>query len=542
MKHLLAVLTSLALVASACASNKDENKDGIADGVVAATSVTKVAPSNPVGTVSGTVMTTVFKGLDGADVTMVLGGQGDASGVFKAQTDADGNFSFKNVPAGSSAQITISKAGYGTVRTPINVPGAVGNVPLNDGNGNVGVILLEALSASVKFNVFTRTGKPAKGVRGLLEVSPAGFVGAGTVGTYGTATGVVSVQATVDENGVATFDNVPDPAELSRVSTASNFTLVLSSFDEDNDGRVDFLGSVNTYGGRDLFTLGQQTILLADARTNQALNIQATNVESLRSGVTSPLRNMLKTNDKIYVLFNQPVLDGASLVAKIVQEDCATSAAMTYALSAQGTLLTITPGAGWAAGVKYAIVIRATPVETSTVANTTAFNGYFFGGDETTPKPVAAATFKGVKAPGSQGSATALLTGDTLYVNFDTPIRNIGGASARVFFNFDLNNNGTTGGMGDVGEYGGAFNTGLTIVAAEPATDSANTFSCSASGYTTRWAVNLPALPLNGVPSGTPVKVVFSKDTSTSDGYQTVWGVPVLPTNSELAGTLAVSN
>ena len=140
------------------------------------------------------------------------------------------------------------------------------------------------------------------------------------------------------------------------------------------------------------------------------------------------------------------------------------------------------------------------------------------------------------------GSATALQNGDTLYVNFDVPVRSFGGASARAFFNYDLDGSGTTGGMGDIGEVGGAFNTGLTISPSEVASSTANTFACVASGYTSRWAVALPALPVTGVPIGTQMKILFSKDTSTTEGYQSIWGVPVLPTSGELAGTLAVSN
>ncbi len=547
MKRLIVALTALAL--AACGNNaKDANGDGIGDGTVNPTSVTTVAPSTPVGSVSGTVLTTQFKPLADVTVTLVLGGRTNATdgkaSSFAGTTDAAGNFSFQNVPAGSQAEVTFQKMGFGEVRTAVAVPAGTGNVPVNNANGNVGVVLLNALTATVKFNVFTRAGQPAKSVRGLLEVSPAGFTGAGTGAvTYGNPSGIVSVDATVDDTGTITFVGVPDPAELSRVSASSNYTLVLSSFDQNNDGRVDFNGSITSYAGRDLFTMGQQTILLSDARVASPLSILATNIESLRTpGVSSPLRNLLKPNDKIYVLFNQPVLGGTSLTAKIVQEDCSTSAAMTYELSTQGTLLTITPGTGWTVGTKYAVAIRATPTDTTGIANTTAFYGYFFGGDAATPKPVAAATFTGKKAPGSTGSSTALQNGDTLYVNFDAPVRSIGGPSARVFFNYDLDGSGTTGGMGDIGEVGGPFNTGLAISQSEVASTTANTFACVASGYSSRYVVALTALPTSGVPAGTQMKILFSKDTSTTEGYQTIWGVPVLPTNGELAGTLAVSN
>ena len=67
--------------------------------------------------------------------------------------------------------------------------------------------------------------------------------------------------------------------------------------------------------------------------------------------------------------------------------------------------------------------------------------------------------------------------------------------------------------------------------------------TATASGYSSRWEVTpLLPLPITGVPTATTMKIVFAKDTTTTDGYQTIWGVPVLPTTGELTGTLSVSN
>src|SRR4051794_21452503 len=102
-----------AVGALAACGPQDANGDGIADGIRTPDTVTEVAPSTPVGTVSGQVLNSRFQGLAGVDVTLNVGAVGTTDSTMKASTDADGFYAFKGVPAQTQILITMSKAGFG---------------------------------------------------------------------------------------------------------------------------------------------------------------------------------------------------------------------------------------------------------------------------------------------------------------------------------------------------------------------------------------------------------------------------------------------
>lgn len=524
---------SMALVAlAACApAPTDANKDGIADGIKTPNTVSVVAPASPTGTVSGIIADTKFAAIQGADVVLSLGGpgEGNTGAVFKASTDVDGNFSFKNVPAGGSGQIVVTKSGYGAARLSINVPGVAGNIPLDNGNANVGVVLLTELSGTVKFYVYGSNGRVAKGARGLLEVTPAAFV-TSNAASYGTAQGVTSVEATVDDSGALTFSGVPTPAEQTRIN--GQYALTVGAWDENGDGTYESLGFARTYSGSSLFISPSQTVLLPDARQSAALAIVSSNLDSLAGLGTLPFRNAVKGTDPVTVVFNQPVAGGTLLAVKVVQEDCSTAVAVKIDQKAPN-LLTITPNTAWNLGSEYHLAIHATGTDS---ANTTAFIGSFWGIDPTTAKPVSTSVvLQGKKGPGNTNTSN-LEPGDDLYVIFDTPTKYFGGGAAEAFVNFDLNSSGGIGGTGDVGEYGST--TGLSLTMAEPTFDAnTSTFACKTNGYSTRWRINYTTIPSSGVPASTPMKIVVPKDSTASSGYETVWGQPF---SGDFSGTLTI--
>lgn len=535
------ILTACAIFAlAACANPQDLNGDGIVDADEkgrSPDSVSLIAPSNPIGTISGVVVNTNQAPLEGANVTLVLGNGADASHTTKVTTSADGAFVFKDVPGGSNAQILISKTGYSSARVTGFVPGATGNFPINDGNGNTGVISLAQLSSTIKFRVFTATGVPARGAKAYLEVQATAFVTGN--GTYGSAVGNYSGAAEVDEAGLLSFANAPDPAEIARINSNYNFTLTIGALDLDMDGRSDFLGTLRNFAAYELFTNPDRTFILDDARTTAGLQIVATNLDSFNVPANSPpYRNALKTTDPVTIVFNQPITQvDTTRIVKVVQEDCQTNVAVSVTQRAPN-VLSIAPTAAWTLGNRYNIIVRATGLDAS---STVDFIGYFFAIEPNAPRPLSTSAAFQVRKATANTMSNALQPGDQLFVLFDTPIAVQGGPVARAYVNFDLNNDNMTGGMTGFGEFGGPANSGVAIANAEQltATDPANgTFTCKRSGYSSRWSINLTTFPsTNFIPASTGMKVVFAKDNSSSDSYQTAWGSPVV---ADVGGTINI--
>ncbi len=531
---------SVAIALCACGPKEDLNKDGIADGIRDPNSVSQIAPSTPVGSISGIVVNALSTGIEGVQVVMVLGDGADASRNYKATTNAEGAYTFSNKPGGSSAQLVFSKTGYSTARLNGNVPGATGNFPINNGNGNAGVLTLSQLNGTLKFRVYTAQGRPAKGAKAYLEVSPTAFQSFN--GQYGDGVGSFSAAADVDENGLLTFTGTPDLAELARISALNSnvtYALTIGALDEDNDGRSDALGSFRTYSALNLFTNPDRTIILTDARLSAGpLAIVATNLDSFNAALSPPYRNAVKANDPITLVFNQPItqVDTTRLV-KVVQEDCQTNVAVSVTQRAPN-VLSIAPTAAWTLGNRYNIIVRATGLDTGV---TTDFVGYFFAIDATAPRPLSTtAAFQVRKAMGNTMTGS-LQPNDTLNVLFDTPIIAQGGPVARASVNTDLNGDGVTGGMMGAGEFNGPANSGFVLNNNEQlsATDPAlGTFTCKQSGYSSRWSILITTFPAtNSIQANTGMRVVFAKDQQSSDTYQTAWGSPVA---ADVNGTINI--
>lgn len=531
------IFTACAVLAlAACAPKEDANGDGIADGIQSPNSVSQVAPSTPVGTISGVVINSLNAGIEGVQVVMVLGEGADASRSYKTLTNADGAYVFKDVPGGSNAQLLFSKTGYSNARLNGGIPGAVGNFPINDGNGNAGVLTLAQLNGTLRFRVYTSQGRPAKGAKAFLEVQQTAFQT--FAGVYGTACGNYSGAAEVDENGLLTFSDTPDPAELARISANINFALTIGALDEDGDGRADALGTISNITAGALFTQPDRTIFLADARATGPLTISATNLDSFATTFSPPYRNAVKATDAITIVFNQPItqVDTTRLV-KVVQEDCQTNVAVSVTQRAPN-VLSIAPTGAWTLGNRYNIIVRATGLDTGVTRD---FIGYFFAIDATAPRPLSPTAAFQVRKFAGNTMSNALQPNDTLHVLFDTPIIDQGGPAARAIVNFDLNGDGSTGGTTGFGEFNGPANSGFVLTPAEQTTandPALGTFTCKQSGYSSRWAITISTFPAtNFIPASTGMRVVFAKDQSSSDSYQTAWGSPVA---TDVNGTINV--
>ncbi|MET0406129.1 MAG: carboxypeptidase-like regulatory domain-containing protein [Cystobacter sp.] len=419
----------LPLLMLACGP-KDEDGDGIEDGIRKPDSVSVVAPSTPIGTVSGQVLNTRMEPLADASIRLLIGSDTPDT-KYSVRTDASGNFMIKGVPAGSATLVTVSKEGFATLRASATVPSTAGNIPINNGNASLGVVMLSETRTPLRFTLLTDSGKPAAGAQAYLEAYPAGLIAA--AGTTSTATSsVMAIPAVADAAGVVTFNNMPSPSELTRIGTALGSTstegtavyrLWVDPVDLNGDGVLDSGGYTGQIKAATLLTSGPQIVTLGSARndnTSTAFTLLSTNVPSLKTGATTtedakkPLRNMLRPGEPIYLGFSQPVAPD-SLIAVLTNEFAQTPIELTIARQGVGDVYTLTPAvANILEGQKYNLVVRATSAYS---AASLVWKGFFISGDTKTPRPlqIASVTFK----DGASGTAGTLDAGECIIVTFN---------------------------------------------------------------------------------------------------------------------------
>jgi len=530
-KHLIMALVPF--LALGCGDDlKDENGDGIADGVREPDSVTTVSPSTPKGTVSGQVLSTDLKALSDATVELTIGSSAEA---LTATTDAKGNFKFANVPAGSDVLLTFTKANFATLRATANIPSSAGNVPINNANVSFGPVTLTRLDGTLRFVLVTPTGRPAAGVKATLEASPAGVVVLNNNDATTTVVSTVVVESTSDDQGVVTFTGIPTAMELARFKD-SQYKLWVSAVDANNDGVPESLGAAPTYAASTILSQGTtQIINLPFSRNNvDPLNIDASNVASIRGATsTDPLRNLVKPGEPIYVYFNKPVQPG-SLLVRLTDEYGKESLSVASVLGNGGFTATITPANGVVQeGKEYNLQINAVSSENGSVLTKT---GFFFGGEQGTPRAVSIADvkFQDLQSSGSQG-VNVLNTNERVYVNFSSPVftSNINTAQwVQAFIKLDLNSSGKIG--DGVGEEG--FSTGFILVADEPFAPIATrlpeevaVFPIAGSKHTTRFSFLYEgALPIDNL-SNFPLRIAFASLPlrGITTNYQSIWAQPL---------------
>ncbi len=406
MKRWAVVLPLLVL---ACGP-KDEDGDGIADGVRTPDSVSVVAPATPKGTVSGQVFNTRQEPLAGASVKLLIGSD-TAESKFTRETDASGNFMINDVPAGSTVLVTVSKTGHATLRASATVPSSAGNIPINNGNASLGVIMLAETGSTIRFTLLTDENRPAVGARAYLEAYPAGLISAGGSTTTATST-VMAAPAVADAMGVVTFNNLPSPSELTRLGTQQGSTSASSSasyrlwvdpVDINSDGIIDTGGYAAPVLASTLLTNNSQVIRLNGVKTDgsaTAFALLASNVPSLylvgdspTAQNKKPLRNLLRQGEPIYLGFSQPVARD-SLVAIVTSETGQTPIDLTVTPSATGDTFLLSPSvASIFEGQEYNIILRATSAYSGA---TLIWKGYFVSGDVKSPRQLqlASVTFK----------------------------------------------------------------------------------------------------------------------------------------------------
>jgi hypothetical protein len=434
-KHWAVVLP---LLVAGCAP-EDKDGDGIADGVRDPDSVSVVAPANPKGTVSGQVLNTRMAPLADADVKLTIG-SAPADKPFEAKTDASGNFVLTSVPAGAEVLVTISKPGYATLRASALVPSHAGNIPINNGNANIGAVSLAETNGSVSFSLLTPSGSPARGAKAYVEAVPAGTIAFN--GGTATAISSVVVAAEADALGIVTFPGVPAPAELARIGgvgeSAGGYRLWVDPVDINGDGIIDAAGYAQKIDASTLIVSGGSQLLRLPVPRNDAggegsasgFQIVATNVPSLHyvrlpdgdpqkpqmELQKKPMRNLVRPGEPIYLGFSQPVAR-ESLLALVADEYGREKFDVTVTSSAAGDVYTLTPPASVREGVEYNLILRATSAYDGTVRT---WKGYFISGDPKTPRPLQLSS--ALYRDGATGTAGTLDPGECIIINFNQAV------------------------------------------------------------------------------------------------------------------------
>jgi hypothetical protein len=541
-KHWAVVLPLLVL---ACGP-KDEDGDGIADGIRDPDSVSVVAPATPKGTVSGQVLNTRMEPLAGASVKLTIGSD-TAEGKFAVQTDASGNFMLKDVPAGSGVLVTIGKEGYATLRANTEVPSSAGNIPINNGNANVGLVLLAETRSTVRFTLLTDKGQPAVGAQAYLEAYPAGLISSAS-GTATSATStVMATPAVADAMGVVTFNNMPSPSELTRIGTpvtgtgtsTGAYRLWVDPVDVNGDGVIDSGGYATPIAASTLLTSGSQIITLKAARNDNAsttFTLLSTNVPSLQPAATSPeakkpLRNLLRPGEPIYLGFSQPVVRD-SLLAILTSETGQTPIDLTVTPNATGDVYTLTPSvANVLEGQEYNLILRATSAYSGAVQT---WKGFFVSGDVKTPRPLqlSSVTFK----DGTTGTPGVLEAGECIILTFNQVVTStafqldatlLNGAFTKTFLALPAPYPGT-----------GACFTGEGV---KIPIDTASFLATQRFYFTYGAPADSATLPpINPALTTARVRVDFTRfqQQEFSFYYETAWGAPV-PASTVLEGTIS---
>ncbi len=557
-KHWAVVLPLVVVVGCNNKAPEDKDQDGIADGVREPDSVTVVAPANPKGTVSGQVLNTRRAPLPEASVVMTIG-SATAEAPFKATTDADGNFTFKGVPAGSQVLVTVSKAGHSTLRASATVPSSAGNIPLSNGNANLGVITLAETQSTVRFTLLTAAGRPAVGAQAYLEALPAGTISLN--GTEATAVSSVIASARADAQGGVSFDKVPAPAELARIGgtgpAAGGYRLWVDPVDVNADGVFEAGGYAGKIDAATLMVYGGSQLIRLPAPRNDAgsgdeqasgfrlvsssvasFSYATATTDAARAQAREPLRNMLRAGEPLFVAFSSPV-QRDSLLATVTDEAGRVGVPMTVTANATGDgfSLVVPTQLPIVQGHEYNVILRATSAYSG---ESLTWKGYFIGGDFGQPKSTAPAGLAAVSFKDSAGGTANLDPGECVIVTFNQALitpEGTGVLPVDTYFDADL---GFTDNRGEFGTDKGGF----PLVPAPAPLAAASSSNCfdersaypidvTTFTYTPRYYFLFNSFSASGprptVAVDTNVKLAFSRQVLLSPTpYKTVWGVPLI--------------
>jgi len=348
------------LAAGSCGEPEivDVNRDNIDDGT---STTTVIAPSNPLGTVTGLILDAATGQPISQDenvfVRLVAGVKDEEVTI----DDGSGRFRFEDVPAGVGIALSVTCDGFTNAFAETVLDAEVGNFPADNAHVFVGPIELIELEGSLGALVIGPDGRPVARTAVYLDADFAFFVDGVVQGRFHAA-----VQT--DDNGLATFDQIPSAALMTARIGARQFIFTVPPADTDNNGEPDFAGATATITVADAALRAAPVVIVVGYPTgSNPLHVVASNVADLVNQDGSvpapvPMPSVLPKGGNITIAFNQPV-DPGSFLLRLVGEEGGEPLGVAPSWSGYGNIVEIPLPEAVQAGQEYNAFVEARPLE-----------------------------------------------------------------------------------------------------------------------------------------------------------------------------------
>lgn len=446
----------------------------------------RVDNTEPLGSVGGVVLNGVTEApiVGGVEVTVIAGGHEP----FTVTTDADGRFLVQEVPASGNVVVLLEAEGFLPTRLTGELDGEAGNFPVGNATLSIGPIGLVPATGTVSVRIVGENGDviPDISLTGTTFVRYMDLSNGERM-----ERGQVTVSATSNQAGLATFSGLPDFAGLG-AEVNDTMMVTVPPVDYNDDGIYEYPGTTVWLNG--LRTGGPERLITLNSGYATNLTVLSSTIAALEGmgGVPSTV----PVNGPIYVLFNLPINE-ASLYVRVMDEFGENT--MQVNTSVDGQLLTIDFPTALQAGAEYNMQIHAVSMVGDTILETDLFAPFFTASTETLA----------ISAMEDDPNSNDVI------VYFNQPVgtgntatNELYGANCVLWYNIDIDTGDTS--TVDPGEYGadtcdigGGAIRGLRADEGVPDMPGA-----SRSGYTTRWRFQ-PPLTGGGTPGPLPGTTEF---------------------------------
>lgn len=385
-----------------------------------------IDPTTTRGSIVGQVENLLGEPIVGATVTVPV-----KDGVRKTVTGPDGRFALDNLPGGSSLDVRIEAEGYLPARTTAVIPNSAGRTPIDRGIAVVGPLALLKGDGRVEFELVGKDGS-------LLE-APSGSCS--VEGTWihledGDARGNLTVAAKF-EDGRMVCDGLPNLGEFAMLEGVIAFRF--EKIDVDGDGHWDYRGTDGYATARDLFLEGTHVHRIwLTPRESDPVTVVASNVPHL---MLEPVASRpVPAARGVEILFSAPVVvHHASIVEEGNEERPA------FETQVDGAMVRLVPDGGpWPEGQLLTLDLRIAPLSEPLAVH--SFGGVFL--TSASAPPTVTASFVDADSNGELDAT------EVLVIEFSQYISSVGDPLASLYFELDLDLDGS-GVIGDAeGEYG----------------------------------------------------------------------------------------